>query len=149
MAENSNSSTVPFSINREQVGISFLKITGAVLYVGENTPRTATFIFIKDPIKFSTLSLSLNHVKPDVHICLRLNPAVLIFRSIQVVTILNAFHYSYVICHWWRVVIFWAIFLKTTNPVGKGILTQWGEIGSFQIVPQYISLRTVLCDVLI
>lgn len=99
MAENSNSSTVPFSINREQVGISFLKITVAVLYVGENTPRTATFIFIKDPIKFSTLSLSLNHVKPDVHICLRLNPAVLIFRSIQVVTILNAFHYSYVICH--------------------------------------------------
>lgn len=98
MAENSNSSTVPLSISREQVGISFLKIPGAVLYVGENTP-IATFIFIKDPIKFSTLSLRLKHVKPDVHICLRLNPAVLMFRSIQVVTTLNAFHYSYVICH--------------------------------------------------
>lgn len=67
MAENSNPSTVPLSMNREQVGIGFLKITGAVLYVGENT-RTAAFICIKDPIKFSTLSLSLRHVTPDVHV---------------------------------------------------------------------------------
>lgn len=26
------------------------------------------------------------------------------------------------------------------------MLTQWGDMGSFQIVPKYLSLRTVLCD---
>lgn len=51
----------------------------------------------RTPITFSTLSLSLKHVKPDAHECLRLNPAVLIFRSVNVTDILNSFHYSYVI----------------------------------------------------
>lgn len=42
--------------------------------------------------------------------------------------------------------MFWAIVLNTTNPK-SGMYTYIGKKkGSFQIIPQYISLRTVLCE---
>lgn len=62
-----------------------------MLYHRWEGTRHTTFILVKDPIKFLTLSLSLKHVKPDTHMCLRLHLAVLLFRNI-VMNILNAFH---------------------------------------------------------
>lgn len=96
-AENSNSSMVLFFHKQIASRHEVPKSQGAVLSVGGNTPQNVTFIVAKDPVKFPTLSLSLKHVQPDAHICLRLNPAVLVFRSTNVANILNAFHYLYVI----------------------------------------------------
>lgn len=53
-----------------------------------------SFDLAKDPVTSPAPSLSLQRVRPDVCVCLRLHPAVLLFRSIQVVTVLNACHDS-------------------------------------------------------